>query len=142
MKLEDQVVSLELSQRLKELGVQQESLFYWCEKASRFEDPRWVILDEDEAGIGNSLVASAFTVAELGELLPGMIMVERVNPCEHETMTEAYLEISHKHEYGREYGIRYDAIGRRGDWLWARTEADARAKMVIYLAEKGDKEEA
>ena len=29
MKLEDQVVSLELAKKLKELGVKQESLFYW-----------------------------------------------------------------------------------------------------------------
>jgi len=29
MKLEDQVCSLELAKRLKELGVEQESLFYW-----------------------------------------------------------------------------------------------------------------
>ena len=29
MKLEQQVCSLELAQKLKELGVKQESLFYW-----------------------------------------------------------------------------------------------------------------
>lgn len=29
MKIEDQVVSLKLSKKLKELGVNQESLFYW-----------------------------------------------------------------------------------------------------------------
>ena len=29
MKLEDQVCSLELAKKLKELGVKQDSLFYW-----------------------------------------------------------------------------------------------------------------
>ena len=32
MKLEDQVCSLELSKRLKELGVKQDSLWYWNAK--------------------------------------------------------------------------------------------------------------
>jgi hypothetical protein len=30
MPLENQVVSLELAKKLKELGMKQESLFYWC----------------------------------------------------------------------------------------------------------------
>lgn len=34
MNLEQQVVSLELAKRIKELGIKQESLFYWCEKLS------------------------------------------------------------------------------------------------------------
>ena len=39
MKLENQVVSLELAKKLKELGFEQKSLFYWDEgKETRFRD--------------------------------------------------------------------------------------------------------
>ena len=67
MKLEQQVTSLEISKRLKELGVKQNALFYWH------------VWDDESAGLqkmetedlgdthGNSV--SAFTVAELGEML-------------------------------------------------------------------------
>ena len=41
MKLQNQVCSLELSKKLKELGVKQESLWYW-------------IRDDDNVGIGFS----------------------------------------------------------------------------------------
>jgi len=30
MKIEEQVCALELAKRIKELGVKQESRFYWC----------------------------------------------------------------------------------------------------------------
>ena len=33
MKIESQVCSLELAKKLKELGVKQESLYYWCENS-------------------------------------------------------------------------------------------------------------
>lgn len=60
MKLKDQVCSLELAKRLKELGVPQGSLFYWtyCEA--------WFITYRHPENESNPL--SAFTVSELGEL--------------------------------------------------------------------------
>lgn len=68
MKLEDQVVSLELAKKLKELGVKQESLFYYF---SADDDPNdtWIsyIGEIDEITDGNDY--SAFTVAELGDML-------------------------------------------------------------------------
>lgn len=67
MKIEKQVTSLELSKKLKELGVPQESYFLWVsgefsEKGYRI-NPSFV----DKA---NRYYLSAFSVAELGELLP------------------------------------------------------------------------
>ncbi|MCK5018627.1 MAG: hypothetical protein KAS32_16320 [Candidatus Peribacteraceae bacterium] len=76
MELQQQVCSLEISKRLKELGVNQESLWYW-KKGNFVSDgkvkmdtyglicPAKVIRDN----LGKELI-SAFTVAELGELLP------------------------------------------------------------------------
>ena len=62
MKLQDQVTSLELSRKLKKLGVKQESIWYWyClgeDYAIRYRTPSVI-----KKGY------SAFTVAELGEML-------------------------------------------------------------------------
>ena len=72
MKLENQVCSLELAKKLKELGVKQDSLFKWHSK-----------LDEKGNRVHTEIVYlpikqmeqdySAFTVAELGEMLPNSI---------------------------------------------------------------------
>ena len=61
MNLSDQVVSLDLAKKLKDLGVKQDSLFYWTigGVVYRGEMPFW--LPENP---------SAFTASELGELLP------------------------------------------------------------------------
>jgi hypothetical protein len=124
VKLEQQVCSLDLSKRLKELGVKQESVFCWTRSRSTKDYELssgtciWETADKD----GH---VAAFIVAELGEMLPE--------------------EISHA-------GMkRVLVIGKPlGDWLVsyrnaklgkmefkADTEADARAKMLIYLIEQG-----
>ena len=79
MELENQVTSLEPSKKLEKLGVKQESLFYWDEDelvaktALGFttfgcEGPggesNWYDLEE-----ATDELFSAFTVAELGEIL-------------------------------------------------------------------------
>ena len=69
MELSEQVVSLELAKKLKELGVEQKSLFYWYKFLSGEE-----FQIQNRIDIKNSLVIkeetySAFTVAELGEIL-------------------------------------------------------------------------
>lgn len=71
MKPENQVTSLKYSQKLKELGVEQESLSWWCllgidytvEKAGK---PIWSLCGRKGEGEGRG-ACSAFTVAELGE---------------------------------------------------------------------------
>jgi len=70
MKLEDQVCSLELAKKLKELGVKQESYWSWLKGDADYGDEPYLLgcttkLEEDEC--------SAFTVAELGEKLPNKI---------------------------------------------------------------------
>lgn len=90
MNLESQVVSLELSKKLKELGVEQKSIFYWIEKntptvnlpalslsfkISEYNDGSYKFCS-DELGTHflkpnheKYSIYSAFTVAELGEIL-------------------------------------------------------------------------
>ena len=70
MKLEEQVCNAELAKELKELGVNQESKFYW-EHGEDAPKP-YLITDESELELEegyNVENSSAFTVAELGVLL-------------------------------------------------------------------------
>ena len=71
MKLEDQCVSLEMAKKLKELGVNKISLFYWnichdCENEYPEGSVQWELVYGENHGEN----ISAFTVAELGEILP------------------------------------------------------------------------
>lgn len=107
MKLENQVVSLDLAKRLKELGVKQESYFYWLQN---WEENDW-------SGIGKWVVApssrddriSAFTVAELGEKL------------------QPYLN--------RDIWVQSDIGEVLKESVLMKDEANNRAKMLIYLLE-------
>jgi len=115
MELPQQVVSLELSKRLKELGVKQESYFAWIEgdiwnktDQSEYETPftpprtEWI---------------SAFTVAELGEIIWSMSELYRVHVNSRTTIS---------------CGIVESGMWKHFD---ADTEADAKAKMLVYLKE-------
>jgi len=121
MKLEEQCVSLELAKRLKLLNVKQENLFYWYKFLSGEE-----FQIQNRIDIKNSLVIkeetySAFTVAELGELLPESI--------QH---TGYWNKIwTAKTQLG---GFRVQ-LGDEFHYEKADKEADAKAKMLIYLLE-------
>ncbi len=124
MKLESQVTSLELSKRLKELGVKQESYFQWRCTESEENPPHWHIeYGRDDFHYPNYV--SAFTVAELGEMLPESI---------EETEWTHILEIDHWDE-GKWHIVYASAKGDYFAEVHAETEADARAKMLIYLIE-------
>ena len=73
MELEQQVCSLELAKKLKELGVKQESLWYWNMITKEFKDYEGkspIIACEIYSNSRLWENFSAFTVAELGEMLP------------------------------------------------------------------------
>ena len=71
MPLENQVCSLELAKRLKELVVKQDSYFWWV-NPEMTENNVTQLLGYDERFINHhpDLYLSAFSVAELGLLLP------------------------------------------------------------------------
>jgi hypothetical protein len=71
MKLQDQVCTLQQAKRLKELGVKQDSLYYYTEPVPGVPD-WWIacqVLNLTEQ-------YSGFTVAELGQMLPARIFYE------------------------------------------------------------------
>lgn len=65
MKLEDQVCSLEFAKKLKEVGIEQNSLFYWIKES----DP-YIWFNSNNYPIHTEkFYYSAFTASELGEVL-------------------------------------------------------------------------
>lgn len=149
MKLENQVVSLELAKKLKELGVPQESLFYWMlpnegewrdkfvelnpayiegeNKYTELYDPTIQYGDPDHYwGIYGKPVAkvSAFTVAELFQMMPdgvryGVQLVKGIS--------QWHAELMH---YG---GMPYQRV----QLISKKNAADTLAQMLIYLIENG-----
>lgn len=113
LPLENQVCSLESAKRFKELGVRQESLFYWH---IRPKTDDWAVAlgrpYPDAYTNWSPCYASAYTVAELGNFL---------SVKEIPTLWPMFC---------------FD----RNKWFWYKdvvqnTEAEARAKMLIYLLE-------
>ena len=114
MKLEDQVVSLELAKRLKELGVKQDGYWHY---ASALDGTYGLI-----EGFGE---ISAFTVAELGEMLPegygdGVIMYSK-----EDGEWNCY--------FNQQWAYEQDTFDDLSD---DKSEADARAKLLIHLIEE------
>lgn len=118
MKLESQVCSLELAQKLKSLGVKQDCIFFWwvnpsgkaqLTHANEFGDLHKAVFEGEYA---------AFTVAELGEMLPASVSFTK----EISSGKDNYVCIHWTPEV-KEFAV------------YADTEADARGKMLIYLIE-------
>lgn len=128
MELSQQVTSLELSKRLKELGVKQESHFYW----NNHKIGQWGL---QTSKYSHSI--AAYTVAELGELLPKHLSIGEYGNREFR-----YLIISHSdgvvQRLGRWY-VYYDLPSHVGkDYQYgmeADNEADSRGLMLAYLKE-------
>lgn len=117
MKLQDQIVSLELAREMKELGFPQESLFWWI-------SPRQTESYIDYASYGTrfkkEISCSAYTVAELGNMIP-----ERIENFKAFQMGK----------YNDNWVIKYEGIESELNVIrfQEKTEADLRAKLVIDL---------
>jgi len=150
MELSQQVTSLELSKRLKELGVKQVSLFYWYDTTSEGGvevEPKY---NNDVLGYHiekyPQLYHSAFTVSELGEMLPKLIKNKyhlalgflggKGTSIPSETLWfVGYREIITQETENAHYGD-YLQIDRHIAHTSGIREVDARAKMLIYLLEQ------
>lgn len=136
MKPEQQVTSLELSKKLKELGVKQESLFRYFDYPIFSKDnlkSNYNNYLSDHTGVlefngktidGNHPICayknvySAFTVAELGEMLPR---------GSYSKQTEYKNKLS--------WEVFTPKVNYVNGFQTQESEADARAKCLIYLIE-------
>lgn len=131
MKLEDQVCSLELARKLKELGVLQSGAFDYYENTFHPDKPFIVLrptvnLMEQAA----NWICSAFTVAELGEMLPQLLPIKK-----------------HEHHWGRltlwricdNWQLAYNLESKQCHEISEvdKKMADTFAKMLIHLIEAG-----
>lgn len=132
MKLEDQVTSLELSKKLKELGVKQDSYFWWD-----LSNNQLVSKKEFEWGYDVPIediddMICAFTVAELGGMLPFVIKKEDINIslCSFKNKKGYLVEYFDTHT-----GIFLASVF--GSWKLERqhSEANCRANLLINLIE-------
>lgn len=108
MKLGDQVCSMELAKRLKELGVKQESVFFWDTEVRWDRQTPYLRLNQFDAPTNDQV--AAFTVAEL-------------------------LEQAEDFELWRS-GDRY-CVRADGSTVMMFTAADALAQMRIHQIERG-----
>lgn len=137
LPLDKQVVSLPIAKKLKELGCKQKSSFFWVRGFRRERNAKagkWIYIEDENYYLcpkeGWQLHyekhrchhVSAYTVAELGEMLPKEV---RGN----------YLQICRSFDDGWfvGYGDHMNLNGFKVED--GKTEADARGKMLIYLLE-------
>lgn len=132
MRLEDQVANLELSKRLDELGVKIDSYFYWYKNPNSnefkiFHHHRFELVQGSE----NYEFYPAYTVAELGIIIPHILQSKNT------TQSDSHFETfkNENNQWIVTYVLKHSmppVIAILGD-----TEANARAKMLIWLIENG-----
>ena len=123
MKLENQVCSLELAKKLKELGVDEDNILWWG-GISRMGI--WCDHVKEEINDSRFKWIKTYTVAELGDMLPDRIDKKDKNGGKDE------LQIWRCRGYCIEYHTTFESPNVR---IMAEhdTEANVRAKMLIYL---------
>lgn len=125
--IEQQVTNLELSKKLKELGVKQKSLFYWIQGS----DNKWGLnkhIWEDVSPKNFLNPVSAFLASELGEILPETVRLE----------AGLGMLVIFKSGWNKKWKATYQGVAMDEQNIigfTADTEADARAKMLIHLLE-------
>lgn len=158
--LKKQVCSKELAVRLRELGVEQKSVFYWHDNGLYWMDGEICFRSGREEWDGGwqpgelirEMMVSAFTVAELGEMLPRRNKYWSDKLPEEKWSNDYWCEInliwsgkneddSPKNAYSINYLGEIDKRGFQIFLLDGRAEiidenlANAMAKMLIYLIE-------
>lgn len=146
MKIENQVCTLEQAKRLKELGIRQKSIFYYHDKIKRIDErikPNWG--NSEFAGVQicnqKSLTQSAYTVAELGVMLPDEIPHRHTEHSDYYYM-QSFSDVLSEGDAGKSVCMWYEDNDLDAElevlnnyYICGKTEAEARAAMLIYMLE-------
>lgn len=149
MKLEDQVCSLELAKKLEELKIPQESWCYWVNNIRDDENAKGSFIDLWNGGYKptNMPCWSAFTVAELLDLLPRIIDTKKNEPFNNyrfrmekffglTDLENAKFEINYLMNYFCDTAEFHELISRPlARAIYDTNPANACAKMLIFLKE-------
>jgi hypothetical protein len=134
MELKDIVCSLEHAKRLKELGVKQDSLFYWSIDGEDSQIIMPMKIDNITVEISSKEKCSAFIASELDYCLnKNLIQNKKINDRYHE-----YINIELGFHWMRLAG--FSPGHNDGDTIYQPVEnnnIDNRASMLIYLIENG-----
>ena len=109
--MQSQTTSLELSKRMKELGAEQKSIYWWYHSIQK--NTPYIILNTKRKMLG---YISAFTTNELLEMLGKKF--RSLNYYEHTT-----------------YGYIYEASGIRHSFTYASTPQESLGLLWCYLKE-------
>lgn len=153
MKIEDQVVSLPLARRLQELDVKHSSLFYWVsgktsENINCFS--LGFIANIFSNGEQFEEIYHAYTVSELGEILPNSVLDQSQSPFdEFRISIKKFISIDENLIKTNNFIINYDcslteATGPNA-WIYRQLTkniygpnlANVMAEMLIWLIENG-----
>lgn len=130
MPLTSHVTNYELSKRLKENGLSQESCFYWAHSQTTGE---WYLTEESlvpmRTGTEEDYCISAFLASEVGEWIPREI---------NRYGKTGWLRMCNTFD-GKGWMIWYEDEDDLTivDSMTVSTLPDAMGKMVLYLAESG-----
>lgn len=122
--LQNHVTSLELSKKLKELGVRKPSIHQWV------DGEIWDLTMQSDYQTPNTVSQTewlpAYLVSELGMMIPDGLVIGTVPNLSEDNKITQWVCQSYANLY-------CDKIPHQV----ASTEADARAEMLIYLLENG-----
>ncbi len=124
MKLEDQVVSRDVAKALRDVGVSQDSCFYWINTTAGYRltetENAHQRYDGVPAWIDEPDTYAAFSVAELGEMLP-LCCMSWSTPQTGEMTWWCRINETHM------------VVHKERPIFTAAKEADARAKMLLHV---------
>jgi hypothetical protein len=143
MQLENSVVTSDQARKLKELGIVQHSFVWWvfCENKQNIIEKTvtcdlFIIHIHKMVRKSGTEPLSAFTTAELGVMLPEFIQKGEKEYRINQWKNPKEMSVNQTETlYGICYDNRGNCLDRFPELCFFKTEAQARAFLLIYLLE-------